>query len=590
MPVVQSENPVAAPTSDRTRQKLRVWCRVVLLVLVACELWTERYITWSDGTAYIDVARAWLRGDWAHALNAYWSPLYIWLIAGVFGIFSPSAHWELPLLHAMDFVGFIVALCAWEWLTWEWEQWQGPSSHPILTDIVGYCVILWAGLHLAELGWFNNADIVVLALMIGATAILVRIGRNGSAPEDFVLLGLILGLGFLAKTAFITLIPLFLLAAAILLRKWADRRLLVTALTACALIAPFVAALSISQGRFTMGDSGRVNYSWQVTGMSVEGYKESAYWPGPEARHPIHVLLKDPRVISFEQHLVGTLPVHADPSWWCEGYPVRFNKTRQLMILRSNIVFCIFMFRCPALLLILICLPFAASDMARRFIRAWFLWVPALFLAFTYCFVFEDLRYLAGSYALIGFALIAAAWRVNLPRLLVVASTWFIPVVTLGLLMGGGFRNIPPQMAAEISGRKLPWGYTNVQVAETLHRSGLTPGDRVAYIGLSINAAHVGLERAQVVAMIPEYITHDNGAWGRPVLIRFPKPHDFWARSREDQDRVFEAFRSVGAKWVFADTVPEWADTSGWQPAAKMDDLYHWARPDDRPYVYFRKL
>jgi hypothetical protein len=302
------------------------------------------------------------------------------------------------------------------------------------------------------------------------------------------------------------------------------------------------------------------------------------------------VLLKDPRVISFEQHLVGTLPVHADPAWWCEGYPVRFNKARQLMILWSNIGFSILAFRCPALLLVLVCLPFAASEVARSFLRVWFLWIPALFLALTYCFVFQDLRYLAGSYALIGFALIAAAWKIKLPRRIAVVSMWLIPVLTLGLLMGSSFRHVFPQLIADISGRKLPWGYTNVQVAETLSRSGLLPGDRVAYIGLSINAAHVGLEQSQVVAMVPEYITHDDGAWGRPVEITFPKPHDFWRRSREDQERVLEAFRRVGAKWVFADTVPKWADTSGWQVAAKMDGLYFVARPHDRPYVYFLKL
>jgi hypothetical protein len=136
----------------------------------------------------------------------------------------------------------------------------------------------------------------------------------------------------------------------------------------------------------------------------------------------------------------------------------------------------------------------------------------------------------------------------------------------------------------------MPWGYTNVQVAETMQRSGLRPGDRVAYIGFSLGAAHVGLEQAQIVAMIPERVTHDDTTWGRPLVFEFPRPHDFWRRSLEDQKRVFAAFRSVGAKWVFADTVPKGSDTKGWQVAGKIDDESSSVRPHDLPYVYFRKL
>jgi hypothetical protein len=156
--------------------------------------------------------------------------------------------------------------------------------------------------------------------------------------------------------------------------------------------------------------------------------------------------------------------------------------------------------------------------------------------------------------------------------------------------MGSSFRKLLPQLVGEFTGSKMPWDYVNVQVADTMQRSGLRPGDRVAYIGFSLNAAHVGLEQAQIVATIPERITHDDTAWGRPLVFTFPKPHDFWRRSPEDQDRVFAAFRSVGAKWVFADTVPKGADTTGWQAAGKFDGESYKLRPGDEPYVYVRKL
>jgi hypothetical protein len=119
-----------------------------------------------------------------------------------------------------------------------------------------------------------------------------------------------------------------------------------------------------------------------------------------------------------------------------------------------------------------------------------------------------------------------------------------------------------------------------------MRQAGLQSGDRVAYIGFSLGAAHVGLERAQIVAAVPASPIQNDTVWGRPLVFTFPKPDEFWRSSSQDQRRVLETFRRVGAKWVFADCVPTWADTSGWQVAGESYLL----RPGDRPYVYFKKL
>jgi hypothetical protein len=573
-------------TQQTARKRLRVLCRACVLVLVAFQLWAGRYVMDADGTAYSDLARAWLRGDWVHALSPYWSPLYVWILTLAFGIFHPSVHWQLPLVHAANFVEFIAAFAAWEWLMAEWERWKGPPAHPALVDITGYCVVLWAGLRLTSLWWFNNADTAVMALLIAASAILIRVRRGASATRDFLLLGAVLGTGYLAKTAFGTVIPVFVVVVALILRNWIDKRVLLTVLAALAVAAPFIVAVSIANGRFTIGDSGRLNYSWHVTGMSVEGYKENAYWPGPKIRHPIPVLLQTPRVLSFDQHLFGTYPIHADPSWWCAGYPVKFNKARQLMTIWSDIVFSIRAFRCPAIFLLLLGLIYGLPLAVRDLAQAWFIWLPALFLAAVYVPVYSDYRYLAGSYAVIGFALIAATWKVRLPHRIALLAACAIPLLTGVFLMGAGFRQMPRQLVGDALGKRTPWSYENVQVAETMLQRGLQPGDRVAYIGFELGAVHVGLEGVHIVAVVPERVTHDDKGWGRPYVFEFPKADEFWRSSPQAKQRVFDAFRSVGAKWVFADTVPEWADVTGWQIAGASREM----RATDRPYTYFKEL
>jgi hypothetical protein len=138
---------------------------------------------------------------------------------------------------------------------------------------------------------------------------------------------------------------------------------------------------------------------------------------------------------------------------------------------------------------------------------------------------------------------------------------------------------------SDISGRTAPLGYGTVETAETMRREGLRPGDRVAYIGSSLGAAHVGLERAQIVAVVPQRITHDDRVAGRPLVMTFPQPDAFWRSGPDIQQKALAAFRSVGAKWVFADNVPQWADTTGWRAAGATS-----VRPGNRPFVYFRKL
>ena len=60
--------------------------------------------------------RAYLRHDWTMAINAYWSPLYPWLIAFTLQLGKPALRREFPLLHLLNFFIFIVALAGFEFL------------------------------------------------------------------------------------------------------------------------------------------------------------------------------------------------------------------------------------------------------------------------------------------------------------------------------------------------------------------------------------------------------------------------------------------------------------------------------------------
>lgn len=561
---------------------LRVGC----LVYAAVFMWGSRGVLDPDGVSYSDLAKALLRGDWRNGFSSYWSPLYSWQLAFGYAVFRPGIHWLIFVPHVINFIGFVAALLIWEWLLCEWERWKGPPAHRALSDAVFYSVIAWTGLHTVGL-IFTSADMQVMALTIAMGVILLRLRAGAAVQKDFVFLGAALGFGFLAKAATLALYPAVLSAAALLLRKWNDRRVLACAAVACLVPLPFVIVLSVVKGHFVVNDTGRLNYSWLVTGAGVEGYKESAFWPGNAARHPIERVMDVPRVLAYDSHPAGTFPVHFDPVWWSEGYPVRLDIARQLMVLWSNIGFCAMRFAmCPALwLAIVCCVPGGALPVWRSLVQLWFIWLPALVAIGSYCIVYASNRYLGGAFTLLGFCLLAACWNVRLPQRISVLGPAVILLIFC-VVFRAEFIEAPVVFIQGFAGREDPLVQSEMRIADDLQRQGFQAGDKVGLIGNTIMVAWLHLIGGSVIASIPMTITNDDRAFGRPMSVTFEKSDVFWRSDPHTQQRVLNAFRGKGAKWAMASNVPLWANVSGWQVAGYFGK---W-RDDSRTYMYFKKL
>ena len=69
------------------------WIAVVL-ILGFIQVWVNRFYMAFDGVSYLDMANAYLRGDWHTAINGYWNPLYSWLLGIGFLVLRPSAYWD----------------------------------------------------------------------------------------------------------------------------------------------------------------------------------------------------------------------------------------------------------------------------------------------------------------------------------------------------------------------------------------------------------------------------------------------------------------------------------------------------------------
>ncbi len=571
------------PLNDRDvklRATLRWALRVFILTLAAVMAWSTRFTLDPDGMSYIDVARCYLRGDWTNALSTYWSPLYPWLLTLVFGVGKPGPEWVIPLTHAVCWFEFLGMVLAWEWLQREWEAWKGAPREWALIDAAGYLLIGWTGLDLAGVD-FNSADDAVIFFLLLTAALLTRIWREADTRRDWITLGIVLAFGFYAKAAFSTVIPVILI-----LLFWKRKPAALTAAAAlCLTLLPFVIPASLTKGRFALSDTGKMNYAWQVSGYGVEGYKEEGFPAPANIPHPIPHLLESPRVISFTDHMVGTTPVHFDPLWWCAGYPANINWERQWMVLRANIPETLSEFRwCPALWLTALLLPFGL----RRFQlgSAWFLWLPALAMSGSYCFVYVLSRYTAGPFMLFGFGLLAACWNIELPRwtrlagiAVLLASAWF----SLSTEWDEGV------MAAwkEFRGLERADDAYMVDVCLYMQHQGFQPGDRIGLIGMTLGVQYLQLLEGQESAAVPARLYHIDNEWGRPLRFTWEKIDEFWAADESTKRRVYNAMRSTGAKWVFASQVPKWADTTGWTPIIEEKIL---REEPVKQILYYRRL
>ncbi|MES1261580.1 MAG: hypothetical protein ABUS49_07590 [Acidobacteriota bacterium] len=145
---------------------------------------------------------------------------------------------------------------------------------------------------------------------------------------------------------------------------------------------------------------------------------------------------------------------------------------------------------------------------------------------------------------------------------------------------------IPSRYLRLVLGNAMPWGFHNAQIADFMTARGLRAGDRVAYIGNALSAAWVELDGAHIVAFVPTRVTHNDAEWGRPLQYSFEQTDTFWHDGPEAQGRVLSAFRQAGARWVVADEVPKWADTSAWNVAGVTGNL----REGDFNSTYYRRL
>jgi hypothetical protein len=569
------------------------WLRAIAVLIGVGQFWITRFLVMSDGISYLDIARNYAAGNWKLAVNAYWSPLLSWLLTPVVILLGRDRRHDLVALHAVQLLVYLLTLAVFDRLVGLMAgRLCGVSVRTRRLYIMcAYCTFYWVGLGVVDVG-LTSPDILVLLVIVTVTLLIVRIRTEAVPLRTFGLLGLTLGVGYLAKVAILIIAPVYI-AGAILPLNWNGaffRRMAATCIPLIAVVLLWMTVLRVTYGYWTIGDAGKLNYAWEMCGAA-----RWAHWQGEPGNigtplHSTRQLMAAPALYEFDGPIasVATYAPWYDPAYWYagvnpliaalsrEGKTTLVNNARYLAVL-------ILMTPglAPGLLLVCYCFCVKAPLFKRRvhFDVVVAVVLPAVVILVLYVLVFVDKRYVGGALLITTVSMLAFGLGCNQSKraqhAVFSASLWTC-IVTLAPSVLGEMILLPRHFI-EISD---PAWNRHAAVAEEAARVGLKAGDKIGYIGLGIRAYWASVAELRIVSEIPIKNVRNGGTLYNEDIDDSSDVDLFWRSSKEQRDKVLSLFRRSGARAVVSDWVPPGADTRGW---IKLNEALFWRSGEDKP-------
>jgi hypothetical protein len=550
----------------------------VVIALGAVDAWAGRRSYFgADNTAYMNIVARVSAGDPGQVINGLWSPLYPLLLTAFVWQLQHDAVSEFAVVRGVNFLIFVATAVVFSRFLklFVARIYASPEDRNALgrgaLEVAGWSAFAWACLSL-NLVCRVSPDTLVITAVFAAAAIILSL-RDGPSRAKFILLGIVLGLGYWAKAI---LFPLgFVILAAALFEpavRTCKGRLLLALGTLVLLAAPLVALQSVKRGRLTFSESGRLNYAWHVNRVP-----HWIHWQGGPPGHgqPVHrsrQIFENPDAFAWDAPVPVSYHPWYDPTYWYSGVQVPFSLDRQRHVLvdrtkeLAKILLGYWPFLAPvgiALALALVSRPLARL---RASVQAFLpLWIISAAGVAIFLPVHVESRYVAGFLGL-GWLLVFSLASFPPPPL-VGRWRWLTGVVLPALCVIGSVSTFGPRLlsAAELivatrgDVRDERW-----LVAEAFAALGVPRGTPVASIGEAYLADWHRLARVRVVAEVPS--TNNERKTG--------DIERFWAGGHARQEALLDAFKEAGAQFVVADQVPRWADTTGWNRIGQSGYYY----------------
>jgi len=538
------------------------------ILLASAQAWIFRYQASSDSISYLDMSDGVLRGsDWHRLINGVWSPLYP-LFLGIFRrTFHISAGNEIPASHVLNVVFFIFAFVCFEFfLRGMLRDDSGEVSSEDRAAIplprwtflaAAYSLFLWAAIAAISVAGLR-ADMLVSGFEFLAVGSLIRMHRRPATWTRYLVLGVVLGVGFLAKAPMFPVGILILAATLFVVESWRPAlKMTMAALALMLLIGSlYFVPLSNQQGHFTLGESGTLNYVVHVDQALPHWYLQTPGSARGTFLHPPEKIFSEPPAYAFPVPIAVTHPLRYDLLYWIAGVRPHFVLGRQIAALKTNLK----ALREPireirVVLGILLVLAFLCTNkrqVVSSALKGWPVWLIGLAGCLMYLAIYVEPRYVGAFITVFCLGMLVGfpVPRENGRKIALLITV----VVVVALLY--------PLLLMTYAGYKeQPRSNVDSEAAQALQALGVKPGDKVARISpLVYDYAVERILRVQVVAEVDrEHVS------------------DFWSSPFATQQSLLRTFSSRGAKVVIATS-----------PKLGGENQSEWARLGSTQYWVWR--
>ena len=534
-------------------------CRIVFSLISLVLQWRLRYQLSGDTISYLDIGDAYFHGDLHQAINAYWSPLYSWILGAALRITSPGIRLELPIVHAVLFLLSIVAALSFEYF------WKRLALATKVVDVPSWWITGYVLLSACVFLLLENSgpDYLVFATWCWIAGMLLQIKTTSATTKLLVALGLLLGVGYLAKTVMFVLAFGILAVLGFVLSDKPRARLKQVALSLVAFLVialPYVTLISRHQGKPTFGETGKYNFTWIVDRVPARHWTGGFGIAGQPNHGPMK-LWSSPDVFLFPNFDNATYPAWYDPSYWDSGMKSVLHPKTQAELLAGNAALilshCLFTLGLATAVCLIALITQPRGNRWPAFARLWPLWTLALLGLAVYLPLAVNPRYVAQSFLFLWASVLAGSGVFSGGR------TPLARAISLALLV----LFLPQILNASLRDTAEHSSSAPVE-ASALLRAGVHPGDRVAVIGEAMTANWARLARVHVVADIPA--SYDQQGWAIPFVRasveRLVHPaEDFWNAPDSTRKAVLEKLKAAGIREVVSTTKQPKLDAS-WTP------------------------
>jgi hypothetical protein len=494
-PPVSSQDSPATPAffgdTEEGVSDLVPWYCAVTMLAGALLAWDGRYAMDPDGMSYIDMATSTVAQGWHHLLNGYWSPLYAAMLAIVFS-FHPSPGREIPAIQFLNWIIFDIATLSFAFFFRQWRSTIRDSvSESFLVPFAFSTFLLGTAqfINVTTVG----PDLCMAALVFLSAGICCQVGGSQASWKHFAGLGLVLGAGCYVKTP---MFPVALILLAILfLASPSGERIKLLAVSAAVLLivsSPLIVAQSALAGHPSIGQSGQLNYVWQLDGLHPQYTVADPSLASYVGR--ARILTRTPATLEFASPSAGSYPLWFDPAYWYGQTLTRFHFSlrRQLELFRTNlkvyggaVYYMSGLFGGAFALLLTRSRKHSAADRVNiTFVG----WASLVFL--MYALVHVDYRYIGAFFIVFWLGCYGLLVQRNGPAL------------SRGVLITVACSTLIATSALAFRDRSSRESLDQVVVAQTLREMGIQPGDLVANVGYTYNAYYAQMAQIHIAAQV----------------------------------------------------------------------------------------